>query len=441
MKSIPTPIRSLGLALLVAFGLGRTAPAAAAPNDDRPKILLHVRPAGQSEPCQAGLLDDCRYAETSARVAAGRNGPFYYVYLLAARGRMENISRLRCGINYQKGRPGGQRDGRGVDILGWNLCADIQFASPVGPLWPAPGSGSIVYWDGAEHCQRGEVAVAGYFYMAAYDPDTLRVIADPTDRLVDLFKCDPGSEFLGPEDLGYVTFSAGGGEAGCNPCKEDCSGLPPPADFRPPSLLLHVSEPVNRRQACPAGQLSDCSAATTSGALVTSPQGPFYFVYLVAHQGNVRSIGGFRCGIDYELGRPGDIDNGAGLDVFEWSLCADHAILNTALPPWPSPGGGITAYWDTPAPASRSVAAVAGYFYVGAYGGDTMRLTKHGIFRQADLFERNFRSTPLAPAALGSATFSPGAKGRGCNPCREDCLTVTPVRSTTWSAIKGMYGK
>lgn len=433
-------ILALGLALVGLAPLPAPPRAAAAPNDNRPKILLHVQPSSRQEPCQAGDLLDCRYAVTSAKLANGTQGPFYYVYLLAARGRMESIYRVRCGITYQKGQPGGQRDHRGIDVLGWNLCADIQFAAPVGPLWPAPASGSTIYWDPGQRCQRQEVAVAGYFYMAAYDADTLRVTSDPTDHLTDIYKCDPGSEFLGPEDLGYVTFSAGGGGDGCNPCKEDCSGLPPPADFRPPSLLLHVTPPNVGRQACAAGQLADCAAANTAGALVTSPQGPFYFVYLVAHQGNVRSMGGLRCGLEYEFNRPGDASNGTGLDVFDWNLCADHAIINTALPSWPAPGGGITIYWDTPAPPQRAVAAVAGYFYVGAYGGDTMRLTKHGVFQLADVFERNFRSTPLAPRELGSASFSPGGKSRGCNPCGPDCQGVTAVRATSWSAIKGMYG-
>lgn len=430
-------VLALGLALLIPTW---TRPAAAVPYDDRPKILLHVRPVTTREACQWGDVADCRRVETSAGLSTS-TGPFYYVYLLAARGRMEGIYRVRCGITYQGGSRGGINDRRGVDILGWNLCAEVQFATPGGNLWPQPNSGSEIYWDRGSECQRGEVAVAGYFYVAAYDADTLRVISDPADGTTDIFSCAPGSERLGPEDLGLVGFGPGAGSPGCNPCKEDCSGLPPAPNTRTPRLLLHVTEPNPGRTACTTGQIASCTDAVTRGSTLTSPKGPFYFVYLIAHRGYLRSINAITCSIGYDRDRPADVSDGHGLDVFGWSLCADRQIFNGLAPPWPAPGGANTILWLDRDVGQRAEAAVAGYFYVGAYTPDALRITPHSILGEATILEENLRKTPLRANELGVAVFTPGTKAAGCNPCSQECLAVVPAVSTSWGSIKALFGR
>ena len=423
------------LALLTA-----PLPAPAAPYDNRPKILLHVRPTTTREACQWGDLADCRQVETSAGLSTP-DGPFYFVYLLAARGRMEGIYRMRCGITYQDGGRGDISDRRGIDILEWRLCAPVQFGTPGGNLWPQANSGSEIYWDRGGGCQRGDVAVAGYFYVAAYDPDTLRVIEDPAGGGADFFSCLPGSEVLGPEDFGFVGFSAGAGSPGCNPCKEDCSELPPSPNTRSPRLLLHVGDVVPGRDACENGGLKLCTDAVTKGSTIVTPKGPFYFVYLLAHRGYLRTINALTLSIGYDRGRPGDSSDGHGVDIFGWTLCADTQINNGLAPDWPEPGAASTILWRDRDVGQRAETAVAGYFYVGAYTPDALRITPHSVFGESSIYEGNLRRTPLLDRELGSAVFTPGSKAEGCNPCRGDCYAVVPATITSWGSIKALYGR
>lgn len=72
----------------------------------------------------------------------------------------------------------------------------------------------------------GEVGVSGYFYVAAYAPDTLRVIARPSSGIARLDPCNGDSRTLATTELGWVAFSDGQSAPGCNPCVESCDGPP-----------------------------------------------------------------------------------------------------------------------------------------------------------------------------------------------------------------------
>ena len=82
-------------------------------------------------------------------------------------------------------------------------------------------------WEPVGNCQTG-AAVAGFFYLAAYSPDVLKVIPRPADEIAQVATCDPIVEHtLTPNDLGYVAFSPGAVVPGCNPCVRNCDEAAP----------------------------------------------------------------------------------------------------------------------------------------------------------------------------------------------------------------------
>jgi hypothetical protein len=81
--------------------------------------------------------------------------------------------------------------------------------------------------DSVSRCQTGNVAVGGYFYVAAYDADVLRVIPRPIDGLAAIVRCSAIDHNVTEDGLGYVVFSPGGAKDGCNPCLEPCAPATP----------------------------------------------------------------------------------------------------------------------------------------------------------------------------------------------------------------------
>jgi hypothetical protein len=216
--------RVLGITAFVL--LAATAnPAAAAPFDNKPKILLHVADPTAKNACALGRLADCRTARTRGDLYA--NTQFgYWVFLLAARGDVDSVGALECGITYQGGASGASNDGLGLDVFGWSLCGttEIPDAGPV--TWPGAGAGNRISWSAPAECPATEVGVSGYFYVAAYAPDTLRVIARPATGLARVQSCDGDTRTLADNELGWAAFSAGQSLSGCNPCVQPCDGPP-----------------------------------------------------------------------------------------------------------------------------------------------------------------------------------------------------------------------
>jgi hypothetical protein len=219
------------LPLVTAAGLviGLAGAVLAAPLDGRPKILLHVKIPNAKNACTAwGTLADCREATVRSGLSTPA-GPYFYAYLMAARGNLPTLAGLQCGITYQAGQAGGMNDGIGIDIFAWTLCATLEFITPETNAWPRPGGGNLITWDPVNTCQAGDVAVAGYFYLGAYSSDVLRVLKRPVDnsaRVADCLWIEPPPLEAG--DLGFAAFSAGGAEPGCNPCLIDCLNSPMP---------------------------------------------------------------------------------------------------------------------------------------------------------------------------------------------------------------------
>jgi len=218
-------------------------PALAAPYDGQPKILLHLAGVTTKSACAAGQLSDCGTAVVSGSLASG-GGPYYYAYVLVAKGNLPDLAGVQFGIRYQDGCVIGRNDGRRVDVLGWTHCGALEFVTPGFYAWPGPNSGNLITWSASSQCQVSETAVAGFFYVACYsDADTLRIIPRPVDQRAAVARCNSDETTVGLSGLGSVAFSAGGGTAGCNPCNGPCAAPPtylscgPGVDYTPPGVV------------------------------------------------------------------------------------------------------------------------------------------------------------------------------------------------------------
>jgi hypothetical protein len=160
----------------------------------------------------------------------------------------------------------------------------------------------------------------------------------------------------------------------------------------------------------------------------------------------VKGIAGVSCGILY------DNALGSGVDVFGWTLCADLEFTNGALtcppdlPPceWPISGGGNRITWVSTTNCQRTVIApdgvhaIAGAFYLYAYGPDIFRLTPNLNLQIPELAVADCNASTTYLPMDGSATGWLGFGQPGCNPCAEYC-GPDPVEATTWGRVKTQY--
>lgn len=190
------------------------------------KLLINLQPVSARDACGTGSRPRCTAAVTAGALFPAR----YYAYLLAGDAEATaGLSGEQCGIDYDGAAHSG------VDIFSWTLCAgtEIRRDGPGGP-WPAPGSGNIIVWGFGTDCRReepggpgtGVVATAGYFYLAAYSPDQLKVTVLPVDGRALISDCNSRIYLIGgggippnlPSHLGFANFTADGLSPGFNPC-------------------------------------------------------------------------------------------------------------------------------------------------------------------------------------------------------------------------------
>ena len=191
-------------------------------------------------------------------------------------------------------------------------------------------------------------------------------------------------------------------------------------------LLLHVggTSPVPGSR-CNVGALDDCEEAVAQGGL-----GPHY-VYLLAAE--FEDLAGLLCGISYDGGQASGLNDHDRIDILDWSLCADLQFASPS-PAWPAPGSGIIITWDSINHCQAGPVAVAGFFYMTAYGADELRITRRGADNRAAVANCGSAESDLQDNALGTAVFSVDGKIPGYNPCLPvDPVNVTP---TTWSRVK-----
>lgn len=216
--------------------------------------------------------------------------------------------------------------------------------------------------------------------------------------------------------------------------------LPPGAAMAGPNaaakILLHILPTTSRNVCARPGVDPPCTSIVTSGNVLPD----VYFVYLLVADGDAtEGISGLQCGIEYNP------TIGAGVDVFGFTLCATLLFYSTG---WPESGGGALITWDEslhcqrsePAGPGTGVVATAGYFYVGAYGPDDLKIIprpRDGIAQVAncDRVEDVLVSATVNPARspLGFVSFGGGAGYAPCGP------GDTPNSTTTWSRLKGAH--
>lgn len=200
------------------------------------------------------------------------------------------------------------------------------------------------------------------------------------------------------------------------------------------AIALHIADATTKNACQP-----DIRAGTLrmQQPVLSTPAGPFYFVYLVACGGSdTAGIGGLECGIDYD-GNYAPAGGVSPISVFDWILCADLEFPSAG---WPEPGTGSLMTWTRfnchhpdEAPVPNTELAVAGYFYLAAYASGSLRVIPRpasGRLKVASCAAFEDDLTDL-PGKRGQAGFG---SAFGFNSCH----VAIPTRPTTWSSIKAL---
>lgn len=197
------------LALSVLGGTSRRAGAV----DLSPRILLHARTASTSQPCQPSIVG-CGAASTGGILNLSSGAGDYFVFLMAARFDPAIGARsITTGLYYDL------MTLEGVDIYSWHLCADLE--TPSTAEWYRNNGSNTLSWN-AEHCRQDSLAIGGYFYLTAYTPGEIAMVA-PEGGAASVTLCNDQVVAVPAERLGYVGF---GERTGCNPCNELCHFVP-----------------------------------------------------------------------------------------------------------------------------------------------------------------------------------------------------------------------
>jgi hypothetical protein len=187
-----------------------------------------------------------------------------------------------------------------------------------------------------------------------------------------------------------------------------------------PRLLFHAVQATSKAAPC-TPSLGSCAGAITQGFVGDGDL--FYHVYLVV--ASYDTAGGVH---EIEVGLSYDTTTHSGVDIFEWSLCADGQVPG---PDWWQAGGDNQITWNSKNADSLSV---AGYFYTTAYDPGLLALVP-ASGGEATLTPFSGPPVTIPGTALGYIGFGSSA---GCNPCLASCA-YTAVRPSTWSSIKSFF--
>jgi hypothetical protein len=210
-----------------------------------------------------------------------------------------------------------------------------------------------------------------------------------------------------------------------------------PFDGRP-KIVLHATAPTGKNP-CTAGLLADCNGANTSAGLAPDN---LYFVYVLLARGSLPDVDGFSLGIDYQNGLSGNVNDLTGLDIFSWHRCVALDFPSPNTPIWPAPGSGnLIIFSSGPGNCLTAAVGVGGYFYVGAYSGDLLEVTRRPGDNRSVVATCAIVETELTPQDMGIVAFSEGSVDPGCNPCLVPC-PAEPIATEgrTWGSIKGLFG-
>jgi hypothetical protein len=197
-------------------------------------------------------------------------------------------------------------------------------------------------------------------------------------------------------------------------------------DNKQAGIALHIT-PANW-----TSPPSACAVPVTAPTLVyqtpqASPDNFFWTYLLVCNGSDSTGVAGMEMGVAYP----------ANVAIYNWTLCGNLQFPDGL---WPASGGSNLITWtlancnnDRSEPGvPRTVIAIGGYFYMGAYGPSQMSVIPRpvsGRAKVADCSSREDDFTFAVPSHLGVAGFG-GAPGY--NPCG----APTAVAPSTWSKVK-----
>jgi flagellar hook capping protein FlgD len=174
---------------------------------------------------------------------------------------------------------------------------------------------------------------------------------------------------------------------------------------------------------CQSPPTVPCSQYKTNGSTGIS-----YDAYLVVADAYYSGVLGVSCGISYDPAPQ------SGVDLYTWTLCADGFEWPNSGPNgvWPASGAGNRITWTTCQTHSispNSIHAVAGVFYIYAYGADQLQVIENqNLDSGPELTVANCSGVEsYLPKAYGARVdFSPDGTSPGYNPCltqEPQCLT------------------
>jgi hypothetical protein len=176
------------------------------------------------------------------------------------------------------------------------------------------------------------------------------------------------------------------------------------------AFLVHLTDPVAKNPCGLASNPPGCSGINDRGLIDRD-----YYAYVIV--GNLHAgagLYGARFGIAYD-GAPE-----SGVDVYSWTRCSDG--LDFPVAGWPDAGGGNYVAWLDCHTVSDEGMAVAGYFFLLAYGPDEIQVTPHPLLGTSvsDCLINEDVITMGVRNPFGWATFSADASTGGSSPCGLD---------------------
>ena len=216
-----------------------------------------------------------------------------------------------------------------------------------------------------------------------------------------------------------------------------------PADLINARLALHTTA-HGTKSSCAFNQNPTiagvpCESYTTSWPAFSGAD----VWYVVAHNGGAGAGPGFTgvtAGIEYD----------PAVGQFGWTKCATLEFPNAGPNgPWPNSGGGNVITWEAcegTTIAPNGAHAVAGFFYMYAYGEGTMSATENRNLAAGSDFELancggqslslwSYHDPSVLPLLFGTVHFG-GDGSLGYTPCG-----VVATEKTTWGNIKTLYGE
>jgi hypothetical protein len=183
-----------------------------------------------------------------------------------------------------------------------------------------------------------------------------------------------------------------------------------------------------------------CDQMLTNGKV-----GEYYYAFVCVVDGKADvGIAGVQFGVKFNRA------NRVGIDISEWTKCGTlEFAAPTSRRDWYNvSNGGNLITWDPenacqdtePSGGGTGVTAVAGYFYLTAYGADRIEVTPRPADKIAAVADCNSFLSIVAGAGapirarsfLGSAEFSADGSVLGANPCG----LARPIVDKTWTGVK-----